>query len=45
MKEFLDYLEYKERDGVIPEVKDVLSNWDEKISNLEEKLNELSKKF
>jgi len=45
MKEFLDYLEYKERDVIIPKVKDVLSNWDENIANLDEKLDELSKKF
>jgi len=45
MKEFLDYLEYKEKDAIIPNVKDVLSNWDDRISNLEDKLKELSKKF
>ena len=45
MKEFLDYLEYKEKDVIIPKVKDVLSNWDENIAKLDEKLEELSKKF
>jgi len=45
IKEFLDYLEYKERDAIIPKAKDVLSEWDAAISNLEGKLNELSRKF
>lgn len=45
IKEFMDYLEYKERSLVIPRVKEILSGWDLAISGLEEKLSELSKKF
>lgn len=43
IKEFLDYLEYKERNFVIPKVEEILSKWDEVISNLDHRLDELSK--
>lgn len=45
MKEFMDYLEYKERDTVIPQVNEILSEWDETIANLNERLVEISNKF
>jgi len=45
IKEFMDYLEYKERDVVIPQVQEILSEWDETITRLNEKLAQLSKKF
>lgn len=45
IKEFMDYLEYKERDIVLPKVQEILSKWDETLSKLTEKLAELSKKF
>ncbi len=45
IKEFFDYLEYRERETVIPQVKEILSQWDERVSNLGAKLVELSKKF
>ena len=43
IKEFLDYLEYKERDIVIPKVEEILSNWDEVISKLDQRIDDLSK--
>ncbi|MFX0188028.1 MAG: hypothetical protein ACFE8A_09845 [Candidatus Hodarchaeota archaeon] len=45
IKDFMDYLEYKEREAIIPKVNDVLSRWDDAISNLDHQLNELSRKF
>ncbi|MBN1214169.1 MAG: hypothetical protein JXA99_01880 [Candidatus Lokiarchaeota archaeon] len=45
MKEFLDYLEYKEREIIIPKVKQILSKWDEMATNLEKKFQELENKF
>ncbi|MFX0042603.1 MAG: hypothetical protein ACFE8L_06810 [Candidatus Hodarchaeota archaeon] len=43
IKEFLDYLEYKEKDIVFPKVEDILSKWDEVISKLDQRMDELSK--
>ena len=43
--QFLDYLEFKERDLIIPKIKEILAEWDECVSNLNEKLTFLSKKF
>jgi len=45
IKEFMDYLEYKERDIIIPQVNEVLSRWDEAISKLDENLTQLSNMF
>ncbi|MHA1293555.1 MAG: hypothetical protein ACTSQJ_12930 [Promethearchaeota archaeon] len=45
IKEFMDYLEYKERDTVIPKVNEIMSEWDETISKLEFKIKEMKKKF
>lgn len=43
IKEFLGYLEYKEKDIVIPKVEEILSKWDEVISKLDQRIDELSK--
>lgn len=45
IKEFLDYLEYKERAIIIPQVDDIINKWNESISDLDKKLKDLSKKF
>jgi proteasome lid subunit RPN8/RPN11 len=45
IKEFMDYLEYKERELIIPRVNKILTKWDEAISNLDKKLAEISQKF
>ena len=45
IKEFMDYIEYKERDTIIPLVDETLSKWDEAISKLDENLAKLSSMF
>ena len=45
IKEFIEFLEYKEKETVIPQVQDILHKWDEVITGLDKKLKELSKKF
>ena len=45
IKDFMHYLEYKERDIIIPKVNEILSVWDEAITNLNQRLAALSKKF
>ena len=45
IKEFMDYLEYKEREIVIPKVKEIMGNWDDLATNLESKFKELENKF
>ncbi|MFO7794696.1 MAG: hypothetical protein ACQERB_00825 [Promethearchaeati archaeon] len=45
IKEFMDYLEFKERGKVIPKVKEILSKWDEKVAQLDNKFTELANKF
>ena len=45
IKQFSEYLEFKERDIVIPKIKEILSKWDETIEHLNEKLTEIAKKY
>jgi len=45
IKQFMDYLEYKERDLIIPKIKEILSKWDETIEHLNETLTEIAKKY
>ncbi|MFX0040677.1 MAG: hypothetical protein ACFFAA_09395 [Promethearchaeota archaeon] len=45
IKEFMDYLEYKEREIIIPKIKDIVHKWDEVVGGLDKKLKDLSKKF
>ncbi|MHA2397683.1 MAG: hypothetical protein ACXADU_02175 [Promethearchaeota archaeon] len=45
IREFLDYLEYKERDLLIASIENVFSKWDDQIGDLGKKLKDLSKKF
>ena len=45
IKEFMDYLEYKEREYIIPQVNNILSKWDEAISRLDENLTDIKSKF
>lgn len=45
IKEFMNYLEYKERETVNPQIQEVLSVWDESVAGLEEKISEISKLF
>ena len=41
IKEFTNYLEYKERESIIPKIKEILSKWDETIEKLGVKLKKL----
>ena len=43
IKEFMEYLEYKERDRVIPQVKEILSKWDAANSDIDTKLSDMLK--
>ena len=45
IKEFMKYLEYKEKDLIIPKIKNILAIWDDIISDLNNKLSDLSKKY
>ncbi|MFW9820251.1 MAG: hypothetical protein ACFFE5_11635 [Candidatus Thorarchaeota archaeon] len=45
IKEFMNYLEFKERETIIPKVKIILHKWDELVAELDKKLKTLSKKF
>ena len=45
VKEFLDYVEYKERETIIPAVQQIIHEWDEAVSKIDSTLAELTKKF
>ena len=45
IKTFMDFLEYKEKEVIIPQVKTVISKWDEAVADLDKKMKELTKKF
>ncbi|MFW9824654.1 MAG: hypothetical protein ACFFE4_17050 [Candidatus Thorarchaeota archaeon] len=45
IKQFMDYIEYKEKESTIPQVEKILSKWDKVIADLDKKLKDLSKKF
>ena len=45
IKQFMDYLEYKERAIIIPIIKEILSKWDETVENLNDRLTEIAKKY
>ncbi|MFX0073631.1 MAG: hypothetical protein ACFFAO_21345 [Candidatus Hermodarchaeota archaeon] len=45
IKEYMDYLEYKEREKVVSRVMEILSGWDESVSKVDEKLSEISQRF
>jgi len=45
IKEFTNYLEYKERETIVPRIKEILAEWDETVSKLNVKLVQISKKF
>jgi len=44
IKEFMRFLEYKERETTIPLVNEILSRWDEKLAALDSKLKEFAKR-
>jgi proteasome lid subunit RPN8/RPN11 len=45
IRQFMDYIEYKEKETTIPQIEKILSKWDKIIADLDKKLKELSKKF
>ncbi len=45
IKEFMYYLEYKERETIISKVESILNKWDELVAGLDKQLRALSKKF
>lgn len=45
IKQFMKFLEFKEREVIIPRVQEIMSEWDENIAKLDGKLVQLSKKF
>ncbi|HEC36964.1 hypothetical protein LCGC14_0943840 [marine sediment metagenome] len=45
IKQFMGYLEYKEKETILPQVETTLSKWDGEIADLDKKLKSLSKKF
>ena len=44
LKEFKDYLEYKERETLIPKIDEIIARWDEAASNIDENINQIAKK-
>jgi len=45
IKQFVNYLEFKERNTIIPKTEEILSEWDETVANLNAKLAEIAKKI
>ena len=45
IKEFKEFIEYKEREIIIPQINKILSKWDGTVAGLDKKLKELGKKF
>ena len=45
IREFTNYLEYKERSTVVPKIETILAEWDSIVSQLNTKLTEIAKKF
>jgi proteasome lid subunit RPN8/RPN11 len=45
IKQFLNYLEFKERDTIIPRTEQILVQWDETVANLNNRLTNIAKKF
>ncbi len=44
IKQFMNYLEFKERNTIIPKIEEILSEWDETVANLNARLAEIAKK-
>ena len=45
IKEFMAYLEYKEKETIVPQIENILQKWDEQIAGLDKRLKQLKKKF
>ncbi len=45
IKEFMDYLEYKEKALIIPQIETILQKWNELVAGVDKRLKQLKKKF
>ncbi|MFX1363753.1 MAG: Mov34/MPN/PAD-1 family protein [Promethearchaeota archaeon] len=45
IKEFMNYLEYKEREVLMPQIEEIINRWDEHVSGLDKRLKQLKKRF
>lgn len=45
IRQFLNFLEYKERETIIPKTEEILTQWDNTIANLNNRLKTIAKKF
>jgi len=45
IKQFKEFLEFKERETIIPQIENSISKWDGAVAGLSKKLKEISKKF
>jgi len=45
IKQFMNYLEFKERDIIIPKLEEILAKWDETVANLNNRLTDIAKKY
>ena len=45
IKEFMNYLEYKEKETLVPQIEGILQKWEEQIAGLDKRLKQLKKKF
>ena len=45
IKQFMDYLEYKERNIIIPKVETILAKWDNTVSQLNKRLKAIAKNY
>ena len=45
VRQFKEFLEFKERETIIPQVENSISKWDGVVAGLSKKLKEISKKF
>ncbi|NVM38374.1 MAG: hypothetical protein HWN81_22455 [Candidatus Lokiarchaeota archaeon] len=45
IKEFMNYLEYKEKETIVPQIEDIIHKWDEQVAGLDNRLKQLKKKF
>ncbi len=45
IKEFMNYLEYKEKETLIPQIEGIIHKWDDQVAGLDKRLKQLKKKF
>ncbi|MFW9999313.1 MAG: hypothetical protein ACFE9Q_13815 [Candidatus Hodarchaeota archaeon] len=45
IKEFMDYLEYKERDTIVPQIETIIHKWDDMVAGVDKRIKQLKKKF